>query len=346
MARETTKVFETNPKDVESILPENKELMEDFLNYMETTDHAKTSITVYKNNLEIFFVYLLKHCKNKDFVDIKKRDIMNFQSYMVKNGLSSARIKNIKSTLSSCSTFIEDILDEEEKWEGFRNIINKIKPPNANPVREKTILPDEKCQELLDYLVENKKYQQACAFALAWASGRRKSELLRIKRTYISEENLKYGSLYKTPEKIKTKGAGLAGKPLFVWILKTKFKKYFDLWMEERERLGVPDDIDSIFVNKRNGIWQPAKISLLDSWAEKFTDFLGVDYYWHCMRHNFCTSLALAKIPDAIIQDIIGWSSSDMLKIYKDIEVDDQLGEYFGEDGIKENIKSGSLDKL
>ena len=54
----------------------NKELMEDFINYLESTDHAKTSLKVYKNNMEIFFVYLLKHAKNKDFVNIKKRDII------------------------------------------------------------------------------------------------------------------------------------------------------------------------------------------------------------------------------------------------------------------------------
>ena len=188
MGRQTNFVLNTTQEDIDNILPDNKELMEDFINYLESTDHAKTSLKVYKNNMEIFFVYLLKHAKNKDFVNIKKRDILNFQNYMIKNGLSSSRIKNIKSTISSLSNFIESILDEEEKWEDFRNIVNKIPAPNPNAVREKTVLADEDCQRLLDYLVENKQYQKACAFALAWASGRRKSELLRIKRSYIDEK--------------------------------------------------------------------------------------------------------------------------------------------------------------
>ena len=159
MGRQTNFVLNTSEEDINNILPENKELMEDFINYLESTDHAKTSLKVYKNNMEIFFVYLLKHAKNKDFVNIKKRDILNFQNYMIKNGLSSARIKNIKSTISSLSNFIESILDEEEKWENFRNIVNKIPAPNPNVVREKTVLEDEDCQRLLDYLVENKQYQ-------------------------------------------------------------------------------------------------------------------------------------------------------------------------------------------
>jgi site-specific recombinase XerD len=345
MARQTVQVFETTGEEIKAILPENKELMDDFLNYMETTDHAKTSIRVYKNNLEIFFIYLMKHEKNLDFVNLKKRHIMNFQNYMVKNDLSPSRIKNIKSTLSSMSNFIESVLDEEEKWENFRNIINKIPAPNKRVVREKTVLSDEECQNLLDFLVENKRYQQACAFALGWASGRRKSELLRIKRSYITEENLQFGSLYKSPEKVKTKGKG-RGKFIDVYVLKPKFKKYFDLWMEERERLGVPDEIDEIFVNKRKGEWQPAKISLLDSYASKFTEFLHKDFYFHCLRHQFTSSLEASKIPAMVIKDIIGWEDVSMVAVYSDNDLSSKLGDYFSEDGVRDDIQTGSLNNL
>lgn len=345
MARKTEKVFNTSEEEIQKILPENLELIDDFINYLESTDHAKTSLVVYRNNLNIFFLYLEKFAKNKDFVNIKKRDILNFQNYMVKNELSSARIKNIKSSISSLGNFIESILDEEEKWEDFRNIVNKIPAPNPNAVREKTILSDEQCQELLDYLVKNGDIQEACAFALGWASGRRKSELLRIKRSYISDDNLQYGALYKTPEKIKTKGAG-KGKFLNVYVLKNKFKPYFDLWMEERKRLGVPNEIDSIFVNKRKGEWQEAKISLLDSWSIKFSKLLSENFYWHCLRHQFTTGLLRSKIPSSIVQKIIGWSSSDMVNLYNDSDVDEELGEYFDENGVKENIQTGSLNEL
>lgn len=345
MARKTNRVLQTSEEEIKLILPENIELMEEFLDYLETTDHSPTTMNVYRNNLYIFFVYCQKHLKNKDFVDIKKRDIMNFQGYMVKNELSSSRIKNIKSTLSSMSDFIENVLDEDEKWQNFKNIINKIPSPTQQKVREKTVLEDEDCQKLLDYLEENKMYQQACIFALAWASGRRKSELLRIKRSHITEENLMYGSLYKTPEKIKTKGNGSKGKLLNVYVLKTKFKKYFDLWMEERERLGVPDDIDDIFVSKKKTGWQPMKVSTLDSWTTKFSKFLGVDFYFHCMRHNFTTELYKANIPATVIKDLIGWSSLEMVNIYTDIEVDSELGKYFSEDGIKQ-VESKTLTDL
>lgn len=345
MARKTNKVLNTTEEEISNILPENLDLMEEFLDYLETTDRSQESIRIYKNNLNIFFVYCLRNLKNKDFVNIKKRDIMNFQNFMVKNGLSPARIKNIKSTLSSLSNFIETILDEDDKWSKFKNIINKIPSPVGEPTREKTVLEDSDCQKLLDYLVENKKYQQACIFALAWSSGRRKSELLRIKKSYIAEENLIYGSLYKTPEKIKTKGRGNKGKMLNVYILKNKFKKYFDLWIEERERLGVPQEIDDLFVTRRNGEWKPISASSLNSYAKSFGEFLGVDFYFHLMRHQFTTALHQANVPANVIKDLIGWESLEMVSLYTDVEIDDEIGKYFSEGGIKK-VDSKSLSEL
>ena len=135
MGRQTNKVLLTTPEEINKILINNKELTQDFINYLETTDHSPKSIVVYKNNLNIFFVYLMQKEKNIDFVDIKKRHIMNFQNFMIKGGLSPARIRNIKSTLSSLGLFIEAILDEEKKWENFRNIINKIPSSSLSSTR-------------------------------------------------------------------------------------------------------------------------------------------------------------------------------------------------------------------
>ena len=170
MARKTKKVFATTPEEIANINPDNLELIEDFIDYFITTDHSEKSAKVTRSNLNIFFVWLMKNRKNKDFCDVKKKDILAYQSYLMKEGLSPARIRALRSSLSSLSTYIEDMLDEEEKWEDFRNIVNKVKNPILAPVREKTVLEDEQVQKLLDLLVEKKQYQRACALALAWAS--------------------------------------------------------------------------------------------------------------------------------------------------------------------------------
>lgn len=345
MARATKKVFDTSPDEIAKINPDNLELINDFLDYYLATDHSEKSAKVTRSNLNIFFVWLMKNRKNKDFCDVKKKDILAYQSYLMKEGLSPARVRALKSSLSSLSSYIEDMLDEEEKWEDFRNIVNKVKNPILAPVREKTILEDEQVQELLDKLIEKKQYQRACALALAWGSGSRKSELLRFKVSYIKDTNLRFGgALYMTPEKIKTKGRGQQGKLLERYILVDKFKKYFDLWMEERERLGVPQDMDWLFVTKENGKFVQMKETNLDSYAKTFSKLLDCDFYFHCLRHNFTTGLARSGVPAEVIKQIVGWSSVEMVSVYDDRDTSEIIGEYFGEEGIKQVAKKGLSD--
>ena len=112
-------------------------------------------------------------------------------------------MRRVKSTLSSLSNYVEAILDDE--YENFKPIIRKIENPANEKVFTKTVLSDEQVQGMLDYWVEKGKYDKACILALAAFSGRRKSELPRFKVSYFDDENIIYGSLYKTPEKIQTK---------------------------------------------------------------------------------------------------------------------------------------------
>jgi hypothetical protein len=42
------------------------------------------------------------------------------------------------------------------------------------------------------------------------------------------------------------------------------------------------------------------------------------------------TSFKKSGLPDSVIQAYIGWSSLDMVSVYSDMEVEDQLSAYFG----------------
>jgi integrase len=342
LGRETKRSAFAPDEEYEKVCQENKDLLNEFVEYCQSTDKSLSTIPSYVSDIKICFCWNLKYNANKKFVDFNKRDIMKYQNYLLNTlDLSSNRIKRLKAAISSMSNFIESMLDDLHPK--FRNIVNKIPAPAKEMVREKTILSDEQAQGLLDYLVENKQYQKACVFALSWASGSRKSELLRFKVSYFVEENIKYGSLYKTPEKIKTKGRGKQGKPLNRFVLIGKFKPYFDLWMEERKKIGV-DEFDELFVTKRNNEWHPMKISTLDSWADQFSKYLGIDFYFHCMRHNFTTGLSAANVPASVIKEIIGWESIDMVNLYDDTEIDDKLEKYFDENGVKKIEKKELSD--
>lgn len=337
MARTTVYNKIVDDEKYELVNDENKELLDEFVDYLQSTDKSELTIKNYISDIKIFFIWNLEHNKNIFFVDFTKRQMIKYQNYMLNTmNLSSSRIRRLRASLSSMSNFIEAILDDD--YPNFRNIINKIPAPTKQPVREKTVLEDEQVKGLLDYLVENNEFQQACVLALAWASGSRKSELLRFKVSYFTEDNVIYGSLYKTPEKIKTKG-----KYLNRYVLKNKFEPYFNLWMDERKELGI--DNEELFVIKKGEQWEIMSEASLNYYAEKFSKYLDVHFYFHCLRHNFTTGLIQAGIPAEVVKDIVGWSSLDMVGLYTDIEIDDRLGDYFDEDGIKE-VEQKNLSDL
>lgn len=337
----------TSPEKLMQVNPDNLQLEEDFLEYLVSIDKSKGTIKQYRANLHVFWCWNLDFNKNKFFVDLTKREISKFQSHaMTTWGWSSKRLRTVKATISSLSNYIENILDDE--FEGYKSIVNKIESPADTAVREKTVFTSEELQRLLDILVNSGQYMKACALSLAMCGGKRKAELARFKVSYFDKGNLICeGALYKTPEKIMTKGRGSKGKMLDVYVLAKEFQPYLDLWIEERKKLGIKSEW--LFPRYKAGKWLDEQIKpvTLDSWAVTFTRLIGnpeKPFYWHCIRHYFTTDL-LDKLPESVVQQIQGWSSSDMLRIYDDRSNDQQLEKYFGADGIK-SVKSSSLIEL
>lgn len=324
---------------LDKVNQENIDLVEEWEEYLYSIDRSPKTISQYLNDMNIFMCWFLQNADNKFFIEINKRDVMRYQNYLLnKLNLSSSRIRRMKSTLSSLSNYIESMLDDV--YPDFRNIINKIPAPTLEPVREKTILTEDQVDKLLKYLVDNKKYQKACVFALALYSGARKTELLRFKVDYFKDEYIQHG-LYKTPEKIKTKGRGKSGKMLNKYTIAKYFEPYLLLWLDYRKENKI--DGEWLFVTKNNGEYVQMQVSTLDSWARTFGRILDLDFYWHSNRHFYCTMLYQAGIPAEVIKEISGWASVEMVSLYNDTEVDDELGKYFGSEGIiKQDEKSTS----
>lgn len=327
MPRKTRMNDLTSHELVSEINPENARLKQDFLDYLRSVQRSPGTIRGYENDLDIFFVYCMQKLGNKKFRDVTKRDLVSFQNWLInENGNSPSRVRRIKSALSSLSNYIEGILDDEEEFRGFRSIVRKIESPVNQPVREKTVLSDEQLEGLLDELTEKGQYDKACMLSLAMCSGRRKSELVRFKVSDFSDDNLVCGgALYKTSETMRTKGFGL-GKYIYCYTLAKQFKPYLDRWMQYRDEHGVK----SVWLFPASGSPDgQMSATTLNSWAITFSSMLGVDFYWHAMRHYFTTHLSRSGLPDSVIQEIIGWSSADMVKVYTDIDSEEQIGMWF-----------------
>ena len=323
----------TSQEKLAQVNPQNIQLGNDFLDYLSSIDRSPTTIKSYANDIDIFWCWNLDFNSNKFFVDLAKRDIVKFQKHALEVWKwSPNRIRRVKSTLSSMSNYIENMLDDEYD---FRPIIRKIESPTKVEVREKTVFTEDQLKYLLDTLVRQGKLAQACMLSLAMNNGRRKSELPRLKTEYFTDENIIYGSLYKTPETVTTKGRGSRGKALTIYTLSKPFKQYLDLWLKYREENSItskwliPRKVGGEYVNEQT------PITTMDSWAEIFSNILGVPFYWHSLRHYFTTVCSRSGLPDDVIKMLVGWESNDMVSIYKDIDADEQFGRYFSEDGIK-----------
>ena len=328
MARKTKYNNITSPEKLAQINKNNKNLHKDFLDYLKSIHRSEGTIKGYDNDLNIFWVWVMENLENKDFINITKRELVRFQNWLVEDNQNSpARVRRIKSAISSLSNYIEAILDEEEEFKGFRSIVRKVDNPTLQPVREKTIWEEGELLSLLDKLVENKKYEQACFVALAMYSGRRKAELARFKVSDFSDDKLVCDdALYKSSP-ILTKG----GKMLECFTLAKKFKPYFDLWMNERSNKSI--ESEWLFPDPTNPK-SARNIATFNSWANSFSEMTGRDFYIHSLRHFYCTALLRAHIPDSVVVEIIGWSSSEMLKIYDDTPKDEKLSAYFKDGDI------------
>jgi len=334
----------TSKEKLEQVNKENIQLEEDFLDYLASIDRSEGTIKQYKANMHVFWCWNLEHNKNKSFIKLTKREISRFQSYAINTwGWSPRRIRTVKATISSLSNFIENILDDE--YEGYKPIVRKIESPADGAVREKAVLTEGDILPVLDKLVAQKRYETACFLALTLYSGRRKAEICRFKVSYFTEDNLICGgALYKTPEKMRTKGSGQRGKLLDVYVLAKQFQPYFDLWMEERKNFDIHTDwlfpkcVDGEFTDDHIGVSQ------IDSWSRTVGNMLGRPFYPHALRHTFTTSLLEQNLPESVVQTIIGWESGDMVRVYDDRTAESQLEQFFGEDGIKQTEKKELKD--
>ena len=323
MGRHTKMNSITSTELLSQVNPDNMTLLRDFLDYLKSIQRSETTIHGYENDIHIAWVWCLQYNDNKFFVEWTKRNIVSYQNWLLNNQNSPARVRRLKSTLSSLSNYIENVLDDE--FPNFRNIINKVESPVNHPVREKTVWENEELESLLAKLIDKNQYAKACFLALAMYSGRRKSELCRFKVSDFSDDKLVCdGALYKSSP-IKTKGRG-GGKMIPCYTLAKKFKPYLDLWIQDRESKQIHSEW--LFPNLSNP-QEHMPISTANSWSNTFTRLSGKESYLHSLRHYFTTALSRAGIPDNVITQIVGWESADMCKLYTDIEADEQIGMYF-----------------
>ncbi|MBO7691883.1 MAG: site-specific integrase [Methanobrevibacter sp.] len=314
--------------DWEKVRKENQKLVQDFIKYSKSCDRSPMTLKQYQEWLKVFFCWNYKENEDKFFIDLKKRDFVYYFGWCRDLGMSANRIASLKSVLSSLSSEIELLYEDE--YPNFHNQLRGLEPIKISTVRPKTIISDEEMIKILQTLIDLKEYQTACYLALACASGSRKAELLQMKVSFFTQDaEVLKGYMYCTPE-IRTKGSGKKGKMIKKYVIKEIFKPFLDLWIAEREKLGIK--LDDLFVTKRDGEYVKATVSTANSFAAKISKIFNIEYYTHSSRHFFCTYLKNLDLPNDVIVQIVGWSENSgdsMVAIYDDTDKNLKIEKYF-----------------
>lgn len=317
------------PETLAQFNPENIKLADAYLRYLSTSDRSPSTIRAYHDDLNVIWYWNLMYNDNRYFLEWTKADIIAFQSWSLDDCQHSAnRVRHLKAVIASLSNFIEDILDTEHP--GFKKISHRIPNPTLVPRMEKSVFHMKDINVLLGQLTFQGQYDRACCLALAVCSGRRKSELLRFKLSDFTEERLVCnGALYKSAP-LRTKGHGREGKKIECYVLHQQFKPYLDRWLSYRERHGI--ESEWLFPTAAD----PAKsidYRVLNDWATAFCKHTPLPFYWHAMRHLTATNFVRAGVPDSVIVEYFGWSTSQMLGIYNDLSKEETFAMYFNPDG-------------
>lgn len=169
MPRKTKQNEITSPELLNQVNPDNVRLKQDFIAYLQSVQRSPKTIAGYSNDIDIFWVWNLQNNGNKFFPKISKRDYAAYQHWLInENGNSPARVRRLKSAISSLSNYVENILDDEDEFKDFRSTVRKIENPAMQQVRKYDLsttgddiirefdvdIPDEDLDEIADIVSE------------------------------------------------------------------------------------------------------------------------------------------------------------------------------------------------
>jgi len=316
MSRTTFRHKITTPELINQINPENKKLVDKFLRNFNTK-RSDTSVNSYTSNFNIFFVWNLLHNNNVFFINIKKSQLMDFFDYAVTDlKWSSNRFAQVHSSLSSLSTFVENVLDDD--YPNFKNNVKKIEKLHKELVREKSVFSTEELENLSKWLKSKGLDQEVCLLALIMGSGSRISELVRFTTELIDLNNIAYEDLFlETTKEMQVKGRGKNGKKIHRYIIKDIFEQHYVNWLTVRDAIMKKNNQNHEFIFiKKNG--SPADVITLRRWMKKWTKFLGRTWYAHAGRHYWTTYLLKSGCEEDFVKDLQKWSDSSLVSLYND----------------------------
>jgi site-specific recombinase XerD len=312
---------------------DNKILIEEFLQQQHLS--AQT-LKQYESSLKIFAKWVHDFCLprgEKKIYQLKPRDALKYQNWLISKGLSPNAIKFKRSSVSSLCGFIEVYYADEYK--DFRNIFTKAIPNVAKSnIKEKQPLTVKEMDALMSELEKREEWQKLAYVAFTYITGCRREEarqLLKEVSTYEKSKDKKDGSekAYYLTHSIRAKGKGKEGK-----VRKFKFDdkamNAIKHWIEYRAEQVDNDDCEYVFVSKTKGGYKQVSANTFNLWCEEFSEILGGrPVHPHLFRSSRATNAVIEEGKDIkSVQKLLGHNSSQTTEIYvvrDDADDDDDL---------------------
>lgn len=252
---------------------ESKELLDDYILELEANGKSIKTIAQYRADIRGFLSWIQRNGKNKNILELKKRDFRNFFLKMSKEGVSNARINRLQSSIRNLLAYAEGDEDIYEDYE--TNQMRNIKGLQKEPVRDIVFLEDEEITGLIDYLMDKGLYQKALYVSLSYDSAARRNEIHQVTKDGFLESNQTNLLIGKRGKKFN-----------LIYFNRTKeiAKKYF----EERG----DDDIDSLWITGKGDKKRALSYDSLYGYAVSFRPIIkelfgkDIDLNSHSFRHT------------------------------------------------------------
>jgi len=302
----------------------NRKITEEFLE--ESTSLSPKTIRQYRSALQIFFFWVYEHCDDKSLLEIKSRDFLKYQNFLVRRGMSSSGVRLKRAAISSLNGYI--ITYYEDEYPTFKNFITKkISAPTLNDLHTKQPMNAEEWDTLLKNLEEREQWQKLAYLKFTYSSGCRRAESRQLLKEVINYipvikekkikneegiEEIKNIKFYTTHD-IRCKGKGSVGK-----VRKLQFDQEaldaINKWLEIRGE----DDCPYVFAVKRQGKYQQSGEGLFNDWCkDDFSKVINRRVHPHQLREQRATNMVLYQNKDIrAVQALLGHASSSTSEIY------------------------------
>ncbi|PKR82845.1 tyrosine-type recombinase/integrase [Heyndrickxia camelliae] len=264
-----------NEKEWEQVNPENKVMIEDFLEEYRSRKIKESTLNQYFNDLRLVMIYILRKLQNKSILELNKKDFRRFNLYLSEQlGLSNARANRMMSAVRSMLTYIED----DDDYDYDNNLAKKVRGLPKDPVKtneDDFFLTYDQIMKLREELIKRDRLQDAVLLMVMFDSAARRNEVFQINKHGLLEGN-------RANEVIGKRGKRY--RPVYLNDTKELIRQY----LEQRG----DDDIDSLWIKGKGENKKPVEYNALYDRVVSMSKVLNelegtnIQFFPHSLRHS------------------------------------------------------------